>query len=276
MSKLRRKTRFCIYATEEQVEFLANKYRALDTSLIIFDLGSLFEVRGIYSNTPNYDELVRDIEENNFEYTYSEYREYTKSEMVQAEYFHVSVPYPWEEDPENDAEFYGTEYISTQGSKCVWCRQQKSELRINTKKMGKYNFARIIPELIVSELTKNIIEEHGFSGCRFYSVQDYKGRESKPYYQLEITNILPPISPTVRMEVADMPEQQCPRCPYVGFRRSEFIYEAEKFGEQMDFNLSYERFDAYKAREVIVSSMVKAAFDKNKIKVYRYEPIRFI
>ena len=130
--------------------------------------------------------------------------------------------------------------------------------------MGKHHFARIIPELIVSELAKSVIEEHGFSGCRFHPVKDYKGRESKPYYQLEITNILPPISPTMRIEVADMPKHQCPVSPYVGFRRSEFIYDRQQFGEQLDFNWTYERFDAYRTREVIVSSKVWKAFTKNK------------
>lgn len=273
---MKRNVGICIYANEAHIKALTLKYRNFDENVSIYADSSLFDISGFYADEPIYAELMKDIEKEHLEYRYTEYREYTKAEIKQAKYFHVNIPYPWEHDPEQDAEFYGTKFEYLDEHKCKWCREQVSELLINTKKMGKHHIAEIIPEIILSELTKNVIEEQGLTGCKFAPVKDYKGRESLPYYQLIITNILPAIDPSVRIEVADMPKYQCPNCPYVGYRRSEFIYEQSTFGKQMDFNFTLERFDAYRSRAVIVSSKVKELFDKNKIKVNRFEPIRFI
>lgn len=236
----------------------------------------MFEISGFYEDEPIFDEIMNDIERNKLEFRRTEYREYAKSEIKQATYFFAFVPNIREFDPEQDAAFYGTKFEYNDEHKCEWCRTQISDLFINIKKMKKKHFATINPELIISEHARNVIEAHQFTGCSFAPVHDHKGRESEPFYQLLITNTLPPINPSVRIEVADMPKYQCLRCPYVGFRRSEFIYEESTFGEQMDFNFTYERFDAYRARDVIVSAKVKEAFDKHKIKVYDFEPIHFI
>lgn len=274
---MRRNTQISVYTTEEQVEKLAKKYRVYkEKELEIRVLGTIIIFDNLYSDSDIYIELMKDIEIYNLRFGYAEYREYTNKELLQAELYHVDIPYPWEHEPEKDAEYYGTQFNYPHGRDCVCTREQISELVLNTKKIGKWQFVRIIPELIVSELTKNIIEEYSFTGCQFLPVANYKGRETKSYYQIVVTNILPSISQAVRIEVADMPEHQCELCPYVGYRRSEFIYEKNRFGEYMDFNLTYERFDAYQTRELIVSSKVKEAFNKHKIKLYRFEPIRFI
>lgn len=272
---MRRKTLIQIYTTEVIIRSLHEKYNNLVDSVKIYCSDSLFEVDGLYSDDPIFHELMNDIKMNRLEYRYLESREYTKSEIKQAEYFYMHIPYPWEREPEKDAEYYGTKFEYDDEHQCESCRKQLSDLLFDTRKMGKRHFVTIVPELIVSELVKQIIEEHGLTGCTFATAKDYKGRQSQPYYQLIITNILPPVDPGVRIEAADFPVKQCPSCPYLGFRRSEFIYKRSEFGKQTDFNLTLERFDAYQSREVIVSAKVKELFDKHKIKVYDYEPIHF-
>ncbi|RED54735.1 hypothetical protein [Cohnella lupini] len=226
-----------------------------------------------YEDREGYPELLELISKHNLQHTFFEGREYTKKEMETAEYYQVFVPYPWLHDPEKKAKYYGTTYESQ--SICECGETQTSELKLDSKKIGKWQFATIDPEFIVTDSAKDIMLNNDLSGVTFQQARDFKYRESPPISQLIVLHILPPTNNNVKV-VPYTWENKCPNCIQLGFLRSELIYEREKLKDAKDFNLTYEYFDAYVNRILIVSAKTRSVLTKHKIRVHGYEPISII
>lgn len=193
-----------------------------------------------------YPELMNMLKEQNLYYTFFEGREYTKKEIESALYFHVTVPYPWEHDPERDAAYYGTLY-ENDDQFCNCRKRQISELMLDVKKMKNWHFITITPELIVNDYAKEVILSNGLTGCEFGKVRDYKDRDVQSVSQLFVTNIISPLSNRVRM-LNEPNKINCPHCVQ-GYPRSELIYKKEHLTEMKDFNLTFEHLNAYSTRQ---------------------------
>jgi hypothetical protein len=274
---MRRNSQISIYSNPNLINEFYYKYKR-NNDIQVTNLDTILIIDNIYTDTNIYHELMVDIELNNVDYGYAEAREYTKEEIKNAEYFHVNVPYPWEHDQEKDAKYYGTQYKYPNGIKCECQREQNSDLLIDTQKIGKKHFIEIIPEYIVSEFAMKVIQDAGFTGCIFQPAMDYKNRETSGIFQLIVTNILPPISKEIRIETLENPNNhvRCRYCLMKTYLRSEMIYNKEDLLGANDFNLTHERFDNYMNRKLVVSSRVREVFNKNKIRVYGYEPVSLI
>ncbi|MFB9328949.1 hypothetical protein ACFFSY_23695 [Paenibacillus aurantiacus] len=217
--------------------------------------------------------LLKLIEERNLDYSYAESRSYTKKEMAAAAFFHMNVPYMWEQ-PERDAAYYGTRFNNTNmGCECQW--QQASELMLDVKKMKKWQLVTMAPQFVVTEHAMNTILDYGLSGCEFSPAHDYKGRELGAVYQMHITSILPLLNPRTRIET-DYRHAQCRHCVSGVFPRSELFYEQADFAAAQDFNLTYERLNGLVVREPVVSRNVRDAFRANRIKVHGYDPVALL
>ncbi|MBM7569525.1 hypothetical protein [Paenibacillus sacheonensis] len=224
-----------------------------------------------------YEEIMSLIVKEKWRHTFHEEREYSKQEMKAAKYFHIGVAYPWEHDPMKDAEYYGTTYEYLKSKSCNCNKVQVSKLQLDVKKLGKWkNMAHIRPEYIITEYTKLLIENNELSGCEIREAIDYKGRELHPVFQLVVTNIVPPMQEVVRIEPYSHMEAHCESCSSKGFLRSELIYRKEELEKFKDFNFTFEYWDAYHIRQPIVSAKVRELFTKHKVRVFRYEPVRFI
>ncbi|TYP74524.1 hypothetical protein BCM02_10568 [Paenibacillus methanolicus] len=220
-----------------------------------------------------YPVLLKLIEERKLEYFYAENRSYTKNEMEAAAFFHMNVPYLWEQ-PERDAMYYGTQFNNhNMDCECQW--QQVSELKLDVKKMKKWHLVTMAPQFVVTEQAKNAIVDNGLTGCEFSPTHDYKGRELGAVYQMHITSILPPLNPRTRIET-DYRHARCPHCVSGVFPRSELIYEQGDFSAAQDFNLTYERLNGLVVREMVISWNARNIFKANKIKVHGYEPVALL
>ena len=269
---MRKRATIVITADSYILEEIYYKINADATEIHIVD--DMLRVK-IYQDTKGFQILMDTILKKSLRYTFAEGREYTKDEYKNARYFHCEVMYPWEHDPKN-AEDYGTEY--TRINTCPQCgfgKVQSSDLIINIKKMGKNQFAQIIPEFIITENVRQIIEDNNLSGCDFKPVRDFKGRTEPILYQLIINNILPRMDGDVRFEIWEA--AYCPVCDTNGkFLRSEIVYKSQDLRGAQDFNLTSEYIgDAnYLGRHLIVSAKVRDLLIKNKIKPIAYEPVR--
>lgn len=224
----------------------------------------------VYSDKPNYQELINAINSNNMKADFMELREYTKKEYDAAPYFHVNIPSPWENSTAN-AETYGTKF--KQGE-C--CRTQLSNLYIDTKKIGKKHFVHIKPEIIVSKYAQDIIVSENLLGCEFRPVVDVTSNAVSEFFQLVITSILPPMSESVRTVSYGELITAYESCVKKGYLRSEIIYHQQDMIEAKDFNLTFEYLNAYFSRQLIASAKVRKIFNKYKIKINDFEPIHII
>ncbi|MDF2514512.1 MAG: hypothetical protein K0S04_4378 [Herbinix sp.] len=269
---MRKRATIVITADPDILEEIYDKTNTDATEINI--VANMLRVR-IYQDTKGYQILMDTILRKSLRYTFAEGREYTKDEYKKAKYFHCEVMYPWEHDPKN-AEEYGTEYTRINACpRCGFGKEQTSDLIINTKKMKKYQFAQIIPEFLITENVRQIIEDNNLSGCDFKPVKDFKGRTEPILYQLIINNILPRMDKDVKFEIWEA--AYCPECDTNGkFLRSEIVYKSQDLTEAQDFNLTYEYIGQanYLGRHLIVSAKVRDIFNKNKIKPIAYEPVR--
>ena len=269
---MRRRARISVDSKDnEELQFIYDKIKGDLYEGNIYN--GYFTVK-IYEDTEGYKLLVDEIQKRSLKYSFAEAREYTKQEIKNAEFFLARFIYPWEHNPDNNAETYGTKYIGESG--CTGCgrgKKQISELIVDMKKVIKYKISTIIPEIMVSPDVMAIIEESRLTGVSFGSVRDYKNREMPSYYQMFIQNVLQKMSDEIRVEIQDI--TTCKVCGTGGlFLRSEAIYETEKLTNALDFNLTSEYFWSanYCRREPIVSAKVRDVFNKYKIK-FGSEPV---
>jgi hypothetical protein len=228
-----------------------------------------------YEEREGYSILMDDITKQNLDFSFAEFREYSKKEMNEAKLFHTNVVFPWEHDPEKSAEYYGTKYSVPNRMECECTKIQICDLYLDTKKIGRNHFVQIIPEFIISEFTKTVLEENQCTGFELKPVADFKRRNLGTYYQLIVNNILPAMSDKVKVEPYNNQQFKC-NCIYKGYPKSELIYYKDSLLDAKDFNLTYEYLNAYRVRQLIVSSKVRDIFAKNKIKVNRFEPLKII
>lgn len=243
--------------------------------------GGPLEVR-LYTDIPEFAFLMSHIREMKLKYDYVEVREYTKKEIQEAEYYAIGIlPYPYEHDPEKNAEYFGTKYDGDIAQ--LETRNQISPLYVDVKKFLKYKIASIIPERLIPEKTKKEFEENGFMGVGYGDVIDYKGRDFCKFYQFFVNSILPPLE---LIDLAkEMPFERIGT--YVTkfyhfnkvsevYVRTEYVYNKDDFKDAKDFNLTKEWFwgGNYHSQTLIVSKRVYNWLKSTKHRI-PMEPIRF-
>ena len=181
---------------------------------------------------------------------------YSKKELENTEYFILGDTYPLELEG-TDSLSYGTKYIKG---------ELIGDVLIDRKFFKKAKWAAVLPERIVSNDVKYIIEKNQFSGISFTpNVKDYKGREMSPFHVVHIENMLPEVSETTwLLKHGD-----------TVYLDSDLQYEREKLAGALDFNLTSERLNNDHIHYVIVSSRVKKAFKECGIRLH-FEPVTLL
>ncbi len=162
---------------------------------------------------------------------------------------------------------------------------QTSDLIVNTRKFRKYDIATLMPEILINERLRLLLEEHQITGYILQPVTDFKKRTDVLLHQLIITNTLPEMSNQIRVERERFDGNQyfkpypCKTCGRGGMiRRSEAIYEREKLTKVCDFNLSKEFFGThmYCVQDIIVTQKLRKLFKNNKISGMAFDPVRIV
>jgi len=142
-----------------------------------------------------------------------------------------------------------------------------------------------MPEILINERLRLLLEENQITGYRLRPVTDFKQRTDFLLYQLIITNTLPEMSAKISIEVdrfggnKNFKPYPCETCGRNGIiRRSEAIYENEKLTKVCDFNLSKEYFgiNMYCVQDIIVTQKLRKLFKENKISRVMFDPVSII
>lgn len=278
MVSLRRRTRIEVYNPEDRgiLKELHNFF--LTKGMNSKYEGGMLEVK-LYSDEPEFAILMHEIGKRELKYRYFEVREYTKKEIEEFKLFHMGLAFPYELDGEIPN--YGTMYENSCPA-CDTVRLQTSDLIVNMKKFVKYDISTLMPEILINERLRLLLEENQITGYVLRPVTDFKGRTDLLLYQLIITNVLPDMSTDIKVEVEhfrgnkNFKPYPCEICGRNGIiRRSEAIYEHEELAEVYDFNLSMEYFgvNMYCVQDIIVTQKLRRLFKNNKISRVVFEPV---
>ncbi|MDQ0114626.1 hypothetical protein [Paenibacillus harenae] len=234
-------------------------------------------IRNLIVGDSIYQSIIKKSQELGLKHKIFERREYTKKEIASAVLLDAEFYAPYENRDKTDSEELGTLYdYSIACPKCGEGKKQITDLMIDAKGMGKQNIAHHDPDIIVTEYTKNVIENSGLTGCEFRDVFDYKDRPlPQKLYQLVITSILPEMKyDSMRIEY----ENHCDICTRNAIMRSEIIYDTDKVTTYADFNQSLEFYGigGGNLKRTIVSARVRDVLIENKIKVFQYEPVKLV
>lgn len=236
----------------------------------------------LYADTSEFEFLIAELERRNLKFRRAEVREYTKKELEQTELFHMILAFPYELDGEIPN--YGTAYEKS----CPDCDIgliQTSDLIVNAKKFSKYDIATLMPEILINERLRLLLEENQITGYTLRPVTDIKKRTDILLHQLIITNTLPEMSNQVRVDREYFDGNQnfkpypCKICGRNGMiRRSEAIYKREKLMRVCDFNLSKEFFgiNMYCVQDIIVTQKLRKLFKNNKISRMAFDPVSIV
>lgn len=278
---MRRRT--CIAIRDADIDVLQelNEYFLNQGMDAVYTLSGVLKVR-LYADTLEFTVLMDELRKRGLEYGYSEVREYTKKELEEAKLFQMVLPFPYEMDGEIPN--YGTTYEES-CSDCNVGLIQTSDLIVNVKKFSKYDIATLMPEILISERVRLLLEENEITGYTLRPVTDFKRRTDTLLYQLVITNTLPEMSSQIRTEVSyfrgnkKFKPYPCKICGRNGkIRRSEAIYEKAKLTKVSDFNLSDEYFgiNMYCVQDIIVTQKLRKVFKENKISRIIFDPVSII
>lgn len=231
-----------------------------------------------------YRKLIDEL--NRYGYKYNETREAVYSEeKIQSAEFYYMCPRAQGEDPQPEDGYIRESYdLSSSCKECGSGMKQKTPFFL--KSIPKFGNNDIISmlwtyEFLITERLKKIIHEEHLSVVDFYPLLKYDNHKSpeniKRYYQLYISNILPPMSKQTVFPKVQLPKGANPCvCGKIGFNIPlQLIYERESFLNSKDFNKSYEwlggGFDT--SQLVIVNKNVFNAFNEFKIQGVKFEPI---
>ena len=201
---------------------------------------------------------------------------YTKKELERIAYFQMEVGSPLELEG-TTASDYGTKYDGA----CPVCGiggKRTGNVLVDRKFLKKRKIGFLAPDLFVSEKTRQIIEDHGFTGVSFDGeVKDYKGREIEKYYTMSIHHVLPPMSKSTWLSDFSAKVGIIPECNHHKiYLESDIQYEHEKLHGALDFNLSSEYVNNDKEQQLVVSARVRRVFKENKIGFTHFIPITII
>ncbi|OGS56642.1 MAG: hypothetical protein A3K60_01380 [Euryarchaeota archaeon RBG_19FT_COMBO_56_21] len=141
-------------------------------------------------------------------------------------------------------------------------------------------------EFLVTERLRRLIEDASLTGVEFWPLLRYKRKELiQGYYQLFVTNRLPPMSPNTEIVDLKLPEAGPKRCSCGRFGRNRALdsvygvavpirYKRGSLKDAKDFNLTSEWLGLYDARpKRIVSHRVYQLFSAHSIKRVTFEPV---
>lgn len=196
---------------------------------------------------------------------------YTKKEIDSSQYFEACISYPLELEGTNSFD-YGTKKIGG----CPYCglgAKTDGDILIDRKYIRKTLIGNVIPDFIVSELVKDIIDGNELSGVMFkQSVRDWKGREMPNFYAMHMSP-LPPLSNSTWLNPNGFPHKTCGH--EIVYLQSELRYEEDKLSGAKDFNITEELVDNWLIPSLVVSAKVRQVFRNNKIRVF-FRPVTVI
>ena len=195
-----------------------------------------------------------------------EYTEYTREEERNAKYFQMFVSDPLESEGTSAGD-YGTKYLNS----CDTCEiggKLVGDVLVDRKFIKKQGIASLRPDIIVSSEIKWLIETNDLTGVNFtHAVKDYKGREMPEYYVMSFEHIMPPMKSQTWFSF-EPPAKKCEKCGIeIPYLKSHCYYSEFDFQQAYDFNLTYELYDNYAERGLIISKKVKEVFSKARVRV---------
>ena len=216
-------------------------------------------------NIEAFSQLEKIARENHISAYKFEFTDYTEDEMKNAKFFQMLISDPLQSEG-TYARDYGTKYIYC----CDVCKTGgvlASDVFVDRKFVKKCDIATLRPDIFVSYKIKELIEENGLTGVSFeHRVIDYIGRELPEYYVMSFDNVMPPMDSKTWFSF-EPPAKSCIKCSKkIPYLKSHCYYKQVDFEDAKDFNLSYEAYDNFSERAIIVSKKVKEVFDKAKVR----------
>lgn len=225
----------------------------------------------IPDNSPSYFDVLAAFKESGAQYRLFHDVYYTKHEIESVPFFEVFVSYPLELEG-TDSFDYGSKPVGG-CQKCGYGSRVDGKVLVDRKLIRKTKIGNILPDFIVSQEVKDIIEANELSGVVFkQNVVDWKGREMAPFYTMHMSP-LPPLNSLTWLYPNGFP---CKTCGHeTTYCLSELRYEAEKLIGAKDFNMTSELVDNRHLPRLVVSAKVRKVFNANGIRC-GYKPIVLI
>lgn len=252
---------FDVEALKHQIDYQAPKDQAPNTPWIT-----------VYNDTDQYQMVLAELQTAHVDYHAREFVEYTKAETESALYYELKLIFPFQGQDKVFATDFGVEYRYS----CDCCKrhskilEQTSPMKLDLKKIGKWQMFIAPPEFIVREDVKEIIEQEGLSGVQFSKVLDYKNRDiESSHYQLLVDHILPPMNKyTIQSDGGSLPCKECGSTAI--YLENPISYTRKDLEKAKDFNLSQEHIFNHGMRVLVIS---KRARDIIKGAVRRCNPV---
>lgn len=220
-----------------------------------------------------YHQLKEYLDSINYSYTLNGMAEFSTQEYRDAQLLNVAgkVINDW-------GDKYGTEYEIIAGCDEPTCRKievQKSILHLDTTKLGKSDIGMLYSfESVVSKRFKDLVLEHGLTGCSFEPVIHKKKGVSEDVFQLKVNKILPNVAPEFKREIV-----KCKKCNTEILLQKDwqFVYSTRVLDKACDFNITKEFFSmAFPFHELIVSQKVYQLFKQHNLKGATFVPVKLI
>ena len=268
-----REARFSIYAPQDILDDIADHVKG-DAVSCKNEFGEL--TIDVLENTSAYLYIRKRIQEEKIANDFNEFRQYTKKEIENAEFYDLTLLNPWESEGQTEKSFNVDYDMSNTCPQCGGGKRLRSDILVQTSKLKNKDIVLLIPSIIVSEKVKRLIEENCLTGCYFAPVRDYKRHTVEDYYHLVINNELPALNKSVR--IIHVSPWYCEVCHNRGqILESEMIYRKTDLQYFKDLNVTKEHFGvATSMQKIVISKRVRDLFKKEKIRTAYYEPVHFL
>jgi hypothetical protein len=253
--------------TDEFIQYFHKKYK---NSYRKMEWNDGIAYIWITTNTSEYDEILKELEENDIKVFEDKTIEFSKKDLDNAEYLEINPKFeainPYEEYEAFDEYKKG----------CGFFTKQIKDLMIRKKDLGKKDILKSYDEeIIVSLRLWEILKNEKLKGLEFRPVYT-KGEIEPVAYQVIIGNQLPKLQSKTRMDIAI----NKPQFGFVSYTMESYdflYYSHDDFKNAKDFNITTEYFGIglYPRPLRIVSQKVRQVLLKEKIKGIEFEPIYF-
>lgn len=222
-------------------------------------------VISVFNDSTEYQIVLDTLKKANANFSSRGFVRYSKEETENAPFYELKLNFPFQSQNKFWASDFGVEYEYS----CEKCKKpstiirQLSPMKLDLRKVGKWQMFFVPPAIIVREDVKLAIEQENLTGVWFDKVSDYKGRDIEAtHYQMHIEQTLPPMNAyTIKSTGGYLPCKVCGTT--VTHLENPMSYSLNDFACAKDFNLSQEHIFNYDIQAVIISKRAREVIKKN-------------
>lgn len=261
---MKKKHTFVLNSPFADTEYLNKLWK--DYAAYVVEKSSSGGVFCFWEDSSEYGTFEKDLKHYGLMYEQRWDNIYKDDELEQVPYFMLIIYNSWRYATAQD---YGNKYTAG----CAYCQKGKrliGDMYVPTLKAYRYDISQLLPEIIVGERLKRLLEECEISGIKFTNVRDARSKLiADGLYRMLIQNALPQMSPETMMD-----RVECSECHEILISlRSNLVYDKSDLKEAQDFNFSKEVLYDESGPCIIVSSKIRDLFIKNKVKSCTFSPI---